>query len=316
MLPRSEPPSPARDGCEPTAWLDRRVKSRDRRATATAIDYSPRSQLMTIELPTDLLADRRFFVSGGGSGVNLAIASMLASCGADLIICGRTADRLEAAAAVLGSMGARVVTAVADVRDAEAVTAAFETGLAELGPVDGVVCGAAGNFVAPAEAISANGFRSVVEIDLLGTFNCARAAHAQLSQTKGSLLFVSGGQSYMAFEHQAHVASAKAGVDQLMRALASEWGRSGIRVNSIVPGPVVNTEGMRRLTDATSLESWIRSIPLGRFAEPVEIARVAAFLLSPWASYVTGATIIADGGLTLSGPGHINLSMSAVESSR
>jgi NAD(P)-dependent dehydrogenase (short-subunit alcohol dehydrogenase family) len=264
---------------------------------------------MYTELPDDLLADKRFFLAGGGSGVNLAIARMLAACGADLAICGRTASRLDAAAEELRSIGARVVTAVADVRDPEAVERAFAASRVELGPVDGVVCGAAGNFVAPAEAISPNGFRSVVEIDLLGTFNCARAAHSQLEETGGSLLFVSGGQSYMAFIHQAHVASAKAGVDQLMRALAAEWGRSGIRVNSIVPGPVVNTEGMRRLTEAMSLESWLQSVPLGRFAEPDEIGRVAAFLLSHWASYVTGAQVVVDGGLTLSGPGHINFSI-------
>jgi NAD(P)-dependent dehydrogenase (short-subunit alcohol dehydrogenase family) len=268
--------------------------------------------MMTIELPANLLADKVFFVSGGGSGVNLAIARTLAECGADIAICGRTAKRLEAAADDLRNTGARVVTAVADVRDPDAVEEAFAKSLAELGPVDGVVCGAAGNFVAPAETISTNGFRSVLEIDLLGTFNCARTAHTQLAQTGGSLLFVSGGQSYMAFVHQAHVASAKAGVDQLMRTLAAEWGRKGIRVNSIVPGPVTNTEGMRRLTEAMSLDSWVQSVPLGRFAEPAEIGRVAAFLLSPWASYITGAEVVADGGLTLSGPGHINLSMPAV----
>jgi NAD(P)-dependent dehydrogenase (short-subunit alcohol dehydrogenase family) len=264
---------------------------------------------MTIDLPDNLLANKRFFISGGGSGVNLAIARMLAECGADLAICGRTESRLEAAAAELRTIGARVVTAVADVRNPDAVAEAFEKTHAELGPVDGVVCGAAGNFLAPAEEISANGFRAVVEIDLLGTFNCARAAFPQLAQTGGSLLFVSGGQSYMAFAHQAHVAAAKAGVDQLMRALAVEWGSKGIRVNSIVPGPVSDTEGMRRLTETMTLDSWIKSIPLGRFAEPTEISRVAAFLLSPWASYVTGAEMIVDGGLTLSGPGHINMSI-------
>lgn len=148
---------------------------------------------MSSELPADLLAGKRFFVSGGGSGVNLAIASTLASCGADLALCGRTASRLETAAEVIRDSGARVVTAVADVREPAAVEEAFAKSLAELGPVDGVVCGAAGNFVAPAESISTNGFRSVVEIDLLGTFNTARTAHAQLVQTHGSLLFVSGG---------------------------------------------------------------------------------------------------------------------------
>jgi NAD(P)-dependent dehydrogenase (short-subunit alcohol dehydrogenase family) len=218
---------------------------------------------------------------------------------------------LARAAEHLEGLGARVTTAVADVRDYSAVEAAFAKTLTELGPVDGVICGAAGNFLAPAEKISANGFKTVVEIDLIGSFNCARAAHSQLEQTGGSLLFVSGGQSYMAFVHQVHVSAAKSGVDQLMRGLAAEWGPQGIRVNSIVPGPVSDTEGMKRLTETMSLDSWIESVPLGRFAEPIEIGRVAAFLLSSWASYVTGAEIIVDGGLTLSGPGHINLSARA-----
>lgn len=269
---------------------------------------------MTVDLPDKLLADKRFFLSGGGSGVNLAIARTLAACGADLAICGRTESTLDAAAAELRAIGAQVVTAVADVRDSAAVAEAFAASHAQFGPVDGVVCGAAGNFLAPAETISANGFKAVVDIDLLGTFNCASAAHAQLAETGGSLLFVSGGQSYMAFIHQAHVGAAKAGVDQLRRALAAEWGPDGIRVNSIVPGPVTGTEGMRRLTETMSMDSWIQSVPLGRFAEPEEIGRVAAFLLSPWASYITGAEIIADGGLTLSGPGHINMSVTTARS--
>jgi NAD(P)-dependent dehydrogenase (short-subunit alcohol dehydrogenase family) len=264
---------------------------------------------VTIGLPANLLENQRFFISGGGSGVNLAIARTLAECGADLALCGRTQSKLDSAAGELRELGAQVVTSVADVRDPGAVAEAFARSDAEFGPVNGVVCGAAGNFLAPAETISANGFKAVVDIDLLGTFNCASAAYTQLAQTGGSLLFVSGGQSYMAFVHQAHVAAAKAGVDQLRRALAAEWGRGGIRVNSIVPGPVADTEGMRRLTGAMTMESWLESVPLGRFAEPIEIGRVAAFLLSPWASYITGAEIIADGGLTLSGPGHINLSV-------
>jgi NAD(P)-dependent dehydrogenase (short-subunit alcohol dehydrogenase family) len=261
---------------------------------------------MAPELPPNLFENKVIFLSGGGSGVNLAIARTLARSGADLAICGRSAERLEAAATELRGLGARVVAKTADVRDLEAVQAVFDASQDALGPVDGVVCGAAGNFMAPAEKLSANGFRSVVEIDLIGTFNCARAAYDQLAETQGSMLFVSGGQSYMAFAHQAHVSAAKAGVDQLMRTLALEWADRGIRVNSIVPGPVLDTEGMRRLTAGASSQAWIDSVPLGRFAEPEEIGRVAAFLLSPWSSYITGAQVVADGGLTLSGAGLIN----------
>lgn len=267
---------------------------------------------MTSGLARDLLAGSVVFISGGGSGVNLGIARVLARHGARLAICGRTEARLEAAAAELTAIGGReVLTAVADVRDAPAVEAAFARLEQEIGPATGVICGAAGNFLAAAEAISPNGFRAVVDIDLLGSFNCARAGFAQLRRTRGSLLFVTGGQAQAAYALQAHVGAAKAGVDQLMRSLAVEWGRYGIRANSIMPGPVTGTEGMRRLAAQSGLGDWTQSVPLGRFAEPEEIGAMAAVLLSPIASFVTGAVVAVDGGLDAMGPALINRALLA-----
>jgi NAD(P)-dependent dehydrogenase (short-subunit alcohol dehydrogenase family) len=257
-------------------------------------------------LSPDLLRGQNVFVSGGGSGVNLAIATECARVGANLVICGRTESKLKLAVEHLRGFGIEAEYAVADVRDADAVSAAFELGASRLGPMNAVVCGAAGNFLAPAERISTNGFRAVMDIDLLGSFHCARSGFEQLRETKGNILFVSGGQSQMPFVHQAHVSAAKAGVDALMRNLALEWGPVGVRANSILPGPVSGTEGMKRLAASASPEVWAAMVPLGRFAEQDEIGRMAAMLVSPLASFVNGAQIVVDGGMSLSGSSGFN----------
>ncbi|NIJ11167.1 NAD(P)-dependent dehydrogenase (short-subunit alcohol dehydrogenase family) [Saccharomonospora amisosensis] len=257
-------------------------------------------------LPRDLFRNKTVFITGGGSGVNLGIAKSFAAVGANIAICGRTASRLDEAAAELKGFGGQVCTAVADVRDPAAVRDALAKSLAEVGPADVLVCGAAGNFAAPAEAISSNGFRAVVEIDLLGTFHTAHAAFDQLKQTRGSVLAVSGGQAHMPFMHQSHVGAAKAGVDNLIRALALEWGHHGIRCNVIVPGPITGTEGMKRLAGVTSAATWNQMVALGRHGAPDEVGAMAVVLCSPLASYVTGARIVVDGGLELGGAGLFN----------
>ena len=252
-------------------------------------------------LAPGLLRGKTVFVTGGGSGINLAIARAFARAGAGVAICGRTAEKLQAARAELEALGARVSTAVADVRDEDAMAAALEQAGRELAPVDAVVCGAAGNFLAPAEKMNAKGFRTVVDIDLVGSFNAAHAAFEQLRQTRGSLLFVSAGQAHYPFRFQAHVGAAKAGVDNLMRNLALEWAPYGIRSNAIVPGPIADTEGMKRLAGGDGYDAWIRSVPLRRFGDGDEIGALAVVLASPLGAYVTGASLSVDGGLGLVG---------------
>ena len=258
-------------------------------------------------LSPTLLSGKAVFITGGGSGINFAIAHGFASVGADVAICGRTPEKLQHAADELRrAYAGRVLTAPADVRDYDAMHSAGKSAVAEFGRLDTVIAGAAGNFFSAAEAISSKGFRTVVEIDLLGSFHTARAAFDHLKASQGSILFVSAGQAYLPFSHQSHVGAAKAGIENLMTNLALEWGRYGIRSNSVVPGPIENTEGMRRLTEPVGVQTWTDAVPLGRFGRADEIAAMAVVLSSPLASYVTGARVVVDGGLGLSGLGGIS----------
>ena len=257
--------------------------------------------------PPDLMKGRTVFVTGGGSGINLGIARNFAAVGANLAICGRTQEKLDGAADELRALGARVVAQVADVRDMAAIEAVLARTQDELGPVDVLVAGAAGNFLVPAEQLSPNGFKTVVDIDLLGSFNAARAAFEQLKATRGSVLFISAGQAFMPYAFQVHVAAAKAGIDMMMRNLALEWGRYGIRVNSIAPGPIEGTEGMRRLASPAALEQIRQAVPLGRLGTVDDIGQLAVFLASPLATYVTGTLVVADGGQNLPGSALFNM---------
>ncbi len=168
------------------------------------------------------------------------------------------------------------------------------------GEIDILICGAAGNFPAPALGMSANAFKAVMDIDVLGTFNTCRAAHEHLRKPGASIINISAGQAFRAMPMQAHVCAAKAGVDMLTRTLALEWGPDGIRVNSVVPGAVDDTEGMRRLApDAAMREAVLSRIALGRMANKDDIADLCLFLASGAAAYITGAILVCDGGLSL-----------------
>jgi NAD(P)-dependent dehydrogenase (short-subunit alcohol dehydrogenase family) len=257
----------------------------------------------TALLGSDLFLGRSVFLTGGTSGIGLAIARGFAERGASLTICGRDEKRLARAVDELRSVGDRALGVVADVRDATAIESALEAGREAHGPAEIVVCGAAGNFLARAEALSANAFRTVVDIDLNGSFFTARAAFEQLRETKGSLIFITAGQAFVPFSHQAHAGAAKAGIENLMRNLAIEWGRYGIRCNSIVPGPITGTEGARRLSEQIGADNWARMIPLGRFGSLAEITAMTLVLASPIAAYVSGSTLVVDGGYSLTGSG-------------
>ena len=262
--------------------------------------------LVTECLAKDLFRGKTVFVTGGGSGINLGVAKNFAALGANVAICGRTQGKLDAAAEELRALGAKVCAVAADVRDIAALQAALAKSKAELGPVDVLVCGAAGNFVVPAEKLSANGFKTVIDIDLLGSFNAASAAFEQLDETKGTILFISAGMAYMPHAYQVHVGAAKAGIDMMMKNLAIEWGPRGIRANSIVPGPIEGTEGMKRLSAPEAKAALVDSIPLRRMGNVDDIGQTAVFLASPLASYITGCVVVCDGGSNLLGSGRFN----------
>ena len=235
-------------------------------------------------------------VFGGTSGINLGIAKGFAAAGARLGVASRSQDKVDAAVAQLGNDAGPALGFSLDVRDAAAVKEAVDRFVAECGRIDVLVSGAAGNFLAPAAGLSSNGFKTVIDIDLLGTFNVLRAGYDGLAKPGGCIINISAPQSWIAMPMQVHACAAKAGIDQVTRTLAMEWGPEGIRVNSIAPGPIAGTEGMDRLApNADAAEASKRAVPLGRWGEIEEIANMAMFLASDLAGYVSGAVIPVDG---------------------
>jgi NAD(P)-dependent dehydrogenase (short-subunit alcohol dehydrogenase family) len=259
---------------------------------------------MTEVFGSKLLAGKNALITGGGSGINLAIARRFAEQGAKVALIGRTKEKLDAAAAEITKAGGVAAGHPADVREYDVLAAAIKSARDAHGEIDIVVCGAAGNFPAPVLGMSANGFKAVVDIDLLGTFNTCRAAFEHLRRPGASIINISATQAFVPLPMQAHVCAAKAGVDMLTKCLAIEWGPQGVRVNSIAPGAVDDTEGMRRLAPTPEIRKQItRAIPLQRFATKGEIADLALFLSSDAAQFVTGAIVVCDGGQSLAGLG-------------
>lgn len=309
-----------------------------------------------------LLAGRPALVTGGGSGIGYGIARCLLRCGADVAIASRNLDRLEEAAARLGeeadtaseaagvaaaagAAGAgarpRVLAVQADVRDPERVRAAADEAAAALGGLAILVNNAAGNFHAPSETLSPNGFRAVVETDLHGTFHAAQAAFPHLREAgRGRIVNISMTLHRRGWPMMAHATAAKAGVDALTRTLALEWARHGITVNAVAPGPVP-TEGVRRAfgpprtagadegeagvgagsgeegggrgeANDTSADAFAgpraaeayarRFIPAGRVGRPEDIGWMVAYLCSPAADWITGTVLTVDGGESLASP--------------
>jgi NAD(P)-dependent dehydrogenase (short-subunit alcohol dehydrogenase family) len=249
-----------------------------------------------------LLMGKAAFVTGGGSGINLRIAERFAEHGAKVALMGRTQEKLDRAAEGIRAGGGTALGVAGDVRDYAAVEAAIRKAREEYGPIDILLCGAAGNFPAPIAAMSANGFKAVVDIDLLGTFNTCRAAFDHLRKPGASIVCISATFSFMPTPYQAHVGAAKAGIDSFSKTLAIEWSAAGVRVNVISPGPIDDTEGMRRLAPTEDLrKQTMATVPLGRFGTKDEIADLALFLCSDAAQYITGAICVCDGGQSLLG---------------
>jgi NAD(P)-dependent dehydrogenase (short-subunit alcohol dehydrogenase family) len=252
-----------------------------------------------------ILEGRVALVTGGGSGIGAGIAKRLAEQGAKVGLLGRRAEVLEAVASEIRAAGGSALATPADVREYGEVEQAIERVAAEFGGLDILVNSAAGNFIAPAAQLSANGFKAVIGIDLLGTFNACRASFAHLSKRGGSIISISAPQAFVPTPAQVHVGAAKAGIEKLTRDLALEWGSVGIRVNSVVPGPTEDTEGMRRLapSDPEIQAQMKRAIPLGRWGNIAELADAVLYLVSPAASFITATTLVVDGGSSLISPG-------------
>src|SRR2546421_159252 len=259
-----------------------------------------------------ILKGRVAFVTGGGTGITGGVARALAEAGANVALVSRSMEHLEPAAAAINELRGSSPTVregvdkndstgeafavAADVRKPEEVEKAIAATIDRFGKIDIVVNGAAGNFLCKPEDLSPNGFGTVVDIDLKGTFNVCRAAFEQLKEHRGQILNISATLHYLGTPMQLHVSAAKAGVDALTRNLAVEWGRHGIRVNAIAPGPIGDTEGMKRLVPEPIKEKLKQRIPLGRFGLIEDIETAAVFLCSDAASYINGSILVVDGG--------------------
>jgi NAD(P)-dependent dehydrogenase (short-subunit alcohol dehydrogenase family) len=232
---------------------------------------------------------KNVLVIGGTSGINRGIAEQFATCGAKVAVASRSQDKVDDTVAALQALGAQALGFVADVRDYAALEQGMAGVFAQWGAIDVLVSGAAGNFPALAKAMSPNGFKSVVDIDLLGTYHVMRAAYPHLRRPGASVINISAPQAMLPMAGQAHVCAAKAGAE-------------GIRINSVVPGPIEGTEGMKRLAPTAAMtEACRQSVPLQRMGSPKDIANACLFLVSPLASYVHGVVLPVDGGWVLSG---------------
>ncbi|KAG0599579.1 hypothetical protein M758_12G162900 [Ceratodon purpureus] len=253
-------------------------------------------------------------ITGGGSGICFEIATQFGLHGAKVAIMGRRKHMLDAAVASLQSLGIKAMGVQGDVRRKEDASRTVEAVITEMGRLDILINGAAGNFLVSPEDLSPNGFKTVMDIDTLGTFTMCHAAVNYLKQGGegkgptecGVIISISATLHYSASWYQIHVSAAKAAVDSLTRSLALEWGTDyGIRCNAIAPGPIAETPGTYKLVPE---ESGITSgqTLLEKWGEKWDIAMTAIFLAAETGKYINGAVLPVDGGQWLSKPRHIS----------
>lgn len=237
------------------------------------------------------------FCTGGRSGICYTITQEMMRLGCSAAIVGRDAKGLESSAqALMKATQGQCIATPADVRDPDQLFKAVESTMKAYGRIDFVICGAAGNFLSPISGLSPRAFKTVIEIDLLGTYNTIKATLPHIRNAKGAYVHISATLHYRGVPYQAHVGAAKAGVDALSQALAVEEGPRGVRSNVIAPGPIGETEGMDRLGAKGMKEASEKLIPLGKMGTKQDIASAAIFLFSAAASWITGSVTVVDGG--------------------
>ena len=251
----------------------------------------------------NILQGKVALLTGGGTGITGGITRAFAAHGAKIAIVSRKEENLIPMKQYVEENGGECLAIAADVRVYDSVKDAVDQTAEKFGKIDIIVNGAAGNFLCAADQLSSNGFGTVVDIDTKGTFNVCRAAFEELKKSQGQILNISATLHYLATPMQIHVSAAKAGVDAITRNLSAEWGKHGIRVNGIAPGPIEDTEGMKRLVPDAVNEMIKKKIPIGRFGKIADIENAALFLCSDAASYINGVTLVVDGGNWLMGTG-------------
>ncbi len=267
----------------------------------------------------DLLAGQVGIITGGATGIGLGISSTLAQLGMHVVLASRKPENLQAAVEAISAAGGKASAVQLDVRNQEQVQAMAKEVHDVHGRIDLLVNNAAGNFYAPSATLSANAWKSVLEIDLFGTFYCTQAVFPYMkAQGGGRVVSTSMTLHYRGWPLMAHATAAKAGVDALTRTLAVEWAEHGIRVNAIAPGPIP-TEGVRKaftpppgapVPDLFSVDKAMDAfakgaIPLQRWGTPDDIGQMVAYLSSSAGDWITGAIFVIDGGewLAKSKPG-------------
>ncbi|XP_043689236.1 peroxisomal 2,4-dienoyl-CoA reductase [(3E)-enoyl-CoA-producing]-like [Telopea speciosissima] len=259
----------------------------------------------------DILKGKVALLTGGGSGIGFEIATQFGKHGASVTIMGRRKHVLDSAVAALQSHGIRAVGFEGDVRKREDAIRVLESTVSHFGRLDILVNNAAGNFLVNAEDLSPNGFRTVIDIDSVGTFTMCHEALKYLKKggpgrgpaSGGTILNISATLHYTASWYQIHVSAAKAAVDSITRSLALEWGTDyGIRVNGIAPGPIEDTVGARKLApDEITIKARDYK-PLYKMGEKWDIAMAALYLASDAGKYINGTTLVVDGGDWLNQP--------------
>jgi citronellol/citronellal dehydrogenase len=234
-------------------------------------------------------------VTGGGTGIGRATARELARGGASVVVCGRRPEPLEEVRTELEAAGAECLAVPADVRESDQVESLVDRALERFGRIDVLVNNAGGQFLAPAEEISPNGWRAVHRLAVDAAWNVTRtvAARSMIPNRGGVVIFI-GFSPRRGIPEMAHASAARAALENLAASLSNEWSRYGIRTACVALGTIL-TEGLEGY-GAERIAAWERSIPLGRLGTPEDAAAVIAFLASPAASYVTGTTVVVDGG--------------------